>query len=87
MPKKPPAQLELFAGRVSAGEVHSLGLLGWRDPLWTTRFLIELLDGTKLPMTLATIRQLHAIARSKQPDPPPESKDRASSATNQPALS
>ncbi len=60
MPKKPPAQLELFAGRVSAGEVdvRSLGLLGWRDPLWTTLFLIELLDGTKLLMNLITVRRL-----------------------------
>ncbi len=72
--RKKAAQLELFAGRVSSGEAaavssalktdaHSLGLLGWRDPLWTTRFEITLLDGTQLPMTLATIRQLHAIAR------------------------
>jgi hypothetical protein len=44
-------QLELFAAHDSQ-EVHSLGLLGWRDPLWTTKFEIRLLDGTQLPMTL-----------------------------------
>ena len=75
--QKPPRQLELFAGRVSSGEaaaassalktdVHSLGLLGWKDPLWTTRFEITLLDGTQVPMTLLAIRQLHVIARSEQ---------------------
>ena len=61
--KKKPAQLELFAGHVSSGDVHALGLLGWRDPLWTRRFEIQLLDRSKLILTLATIRQLHAIAK------------------------
>jgi hypothetical protein len=68
MPKKKPLQLELFAG---AGEVHELGLLGWDDALWTKRFEIELLDGTKLALDLITIRRLHAIARAPDPEPPP----------------
>jgi hypothetical protein len=69
-PMKTPKQLELFAATGDAGVVHALGLLGWRDPLWTTRFEIPLLDGTRLPMTLATIRQLHAIARAPDPATP-----------------
>lgn len=60
MPKKPAAQLELFAGHV---DPHTLGLLGWRDPLWTTRFTIELLNGQKLFLNLITIRRLHTIAK------------------------
>lgn len=68
MPKNRSAQLELFAGAGSS-QIHELGLLGWEDALWTKRFTIELLDGTKLPMDLATIRRLHRIAQS--PDPPP----------------
>jgi hypothetical protein len=67
---KTAKQLELFAGAVDAQAVHALGLLGWKDPLWTTRFEIVMLDGTRLPMTLATIRQLHAIARSPDPEAP-----------------
>ena len=67
---KKPKQMELFAV-ADAGQIHALGLLGWRDPLWTTRFEIEMLDGTRLSMTLATIRQLHTIARAPDPEPPP----------------
>lgn len=65
MPKKPKAQLELFAGR---GEIHQLGLLGWEDALWTTRFEIPLLDGHKLYLNLITIRRLHQCA-PKEPTP------------------
>lgn len=50
-------QLELFASETPA-DIHSLGLLGWSDPLWTTRFTIELQDGTKVAMNLITIRTL-----------------------------
>jgi hypothetical protein len=62
MPKKPPRQMELFAAHDNR-DVHALGLLGWRDPLWTKRFEIPLLDGHNLVLTLATIRQLHSIAK------------------------
>ncbi len=58
--KKKPAQLELFAEAANS-QIHQLGLLGWRDPLWTTRFTITLLDGTKLPMTLITVRRLQRL--------------------------
>lgn len=68
--KKRPRQLELFAG---AGEIHELGLLGWEDALWTRRFEIELLDGSKLSMDLATIRRLHAISKSPALFPPAKS--------------
>lgn len=70
MPKKPATQLELFAGH--GDDPHALGLLGWRDPLWTRRFEIPLMGGSTLPMTLASLRQaahqkngrqLHSIAR------------------------
>lgn len=63
MPKKPQAQLELFAGH-DERDVHALGLLGWRDPLWTRRFTIELLNGQHLFTNLITIRRLHAVAKS-----------------------
>lgn len=68
MPKKPPAQLELFAGH---GDPHTLGLLGWRDPIWTTRFSIELLNGHKLFLNLISIRR-------------PPKADPASAAANSP---
>lgn len=58
--RKQPTQLELFAARDSA----TLGILGWRDPVWTQRFTVTLLDGTELTLTLATVRQLHRIVRS-----------------------
>jgi hypothetical protein len=67
--KPKPTQLELFAGHVSSGAVavHSLGLLGWRDPVWTTRFEIELLSGETFWLNLETIRRLHCAARQLSP--------------------
>lgn len=61
MPKKKAAQLELFAAAGEA-EIHALGILGWKDPLWTTRFSIPLLDGHQLYLNLITIRRLQDCA-------------------------
>lgn len=58
--KRKSPQLELFASE-TPNDIHSLGLLGWSDPLWTTRFTIELQDGTKLAMNLITIRTLQHV--------------------------
>ena len=70
MRKHEKLQLELFGAR-SAADVQSLGLLGWRDPLWTTRFTIILQDGTRLPMNLITIRTLHHLdLKLSRPLPP-----------------
>jgi len=54
MAKKDNAQLPLFP---AAGNVRALGLLGWRDPLWTRKIEIQLLSGDKLTIDLATIRR------------------------------
>lgn len=69
MPKKQPRQLELFAAtyRGSEQEIHALGLLGWRDPLWSRKIEIEMQDGEKLIITLATIRQLQRCAALASP--------------------
>lgn len=68
MPKKPPKQLELFAKTWTGSEyeIHALGLLGWRDPLWIRKIEITMLDGQKLLMSLLSIRKLHRIAESRQ---------------------
>ena len=67
--RKKPVQLELFAA-ASSEEIHRLGLLGWRDPLWTTRIFIPLCGGSSLHLRLIDIRVLHEVARKKIPDPP-----------------
>ena len=61
MPKKPKRQLELFAAH-DEKEIHALGLLGWRDPLWTTKFAVELRSGEHLTLDLATVRRLRQVA-------------------------
>lgn len=60
MPKKPKPQMELFAVH-GERDIHALGLLGWRDPLWTTKFKIELQGGQHLTLDLATIRRLRCV--------------------------
>lgn len=62
--KKKPAQLELFAGR---SEVHTLGLLGWEDALWTKPITIPLLGGEKLQTNLVTIRRLQSLPAAASP--------------------
>ena len=61
MPSKRDDQLPLFP---AAGNVHALGLLGWKDPLWTRKFSIELISGAKLTLDLATIRRLHVAVKA-----------------------
>ena len=62
--KRPPAQLELFgaavdaAGGLTAEDIHALGLLGYKDPLWTRRLDIPLLGGKELSLRLVDIRAL-----------------------------
>lgn len=63
-------QLELFAGAVDEREVHALGLLGWRDPLWTTKINIPLMDGRSLVLRLIDIRALKAMLRRPEPGSP-----------------
>ena len=62
MPKRKPAQLELFA---AAGEIHQLGLLGWEDALWTKLIAIPLLGGQTLQLNLVTIRRLRQVENFK----------------------
>jgi len=80
MPKKPPAQLELFAGAgdarrgkravMDSDQVHALGLLGWRDPVWTQQIEIPLCGGSRLRLRLIDIRALHEMVRRRDPDSP-----------------
>jgi len=67
MPKKKPAQLELFAGAAIKGQARALGLLGWDDLLWTQPIEIKLLSGDTLRLNLETIRRLHCVARQSCP--------------------
>jgi len=75
MPKKPPKQLELFAETWHGSEqqIRALGLLGWRDPLWTRKIEITLLDGQKLLTSLATIRRLQKLKSLPCADGAPKS--------------
>lgn len=54
-------QLELFEVRgegLTAQEIHALGLLGWKDPLWTKQLEIPLIGGRKLSLRLVDVRAL-----------------------------
>lgn len=69
--KKAPAQLELFEGVAKCSTdtswIHSLGLLGYKDPLWTRRFEVRLLNGQTVTFTL---RNLRALVRWTSPEKP-----------------
>ena len=70
---KRPKQLGLFDGvysELGPSEIHALGLLGWRDPIWTQRIKIPLCGGQSLFLRLIDIRALHEVARKPDPDPP-----------------
>lgn len=80
-PKK-PAQLELFEGVAKCSPdtnwIHTLALLGYKDPLWTRKFEIPLLNGQTISFTL---RNLRALVRWTSP-----AKPTATSAANRPKL-
>jgi hypothetical protein len=74
-----PKQLELFAGAgdgksphggIDPCQIHALGLLGWKDPLWTTRITIQLLDGHNLCLRLLDIRRARMVDCDQLPTYP-----------------
>jgi len=70
MPKKMPAQLELFK---QSGQVHALGLLGWNDALWTKPIAVPLLGGDVLTVNLETIRRLQKLEMGEADERPKNS--------------
>jgi hypothetical protein len=67
---KTAKQLELFVGAADDAQVHALGLLGWKDPVWTTRISIPLCGGSNLLLRLIDIRALHEMVRRADPESP-----------------